>query len=214
MGDIKRHRKKYSRPKHPWQKERIEEEKEIKKEYGLLRNIEIWKARSKLKKYAEQAKKLVAISGKQADKEKKQILEKLIRQGLLDNSAKDLNDVLSLTVRDILDRRLQTIVFKKGLANTEKQARQLITHGHINIGDKKITSPTQVVLSSEEPEVKFNPNSQIADENHPLRVGSKQKEEVIEEKPEKKEKKELLAEEKSKEVKEPKVKEVKKEDKK
>ena len=105
MGDIKKHRKKYSRPKHPWQKERIEEEKELKKEYGLMRNIEIWKARSKLKKYATQAKKLVALRGEQADKEKKQLLDKLVKQGLLDESSKDLSQVLSLTVRDILERR-------------------------------------------------------------------------------------------------------------
>ncbi|MDP7610203.1 MAG: 30S ribosomal protein S4, partial [Candidatus Woesearchaeota archaeon] len=43
MGDPKKQRKKYSKPSHPWQTERIEVEKVLMKEYGLKNKKEIWR---------------------------------------------------------------------------------------------------------------------------------------------------------------------------
>ena len=56
MGDPKQPRKKYDTPRHPWNKARIDAEKEIKKDYGLKNNKEIWKFNSKLKSFTSAIK--------------------------------------------------------------------------------------------------------------------------------------------------------------
>jgi small subunit ribosomal protein S4 len=80
-----------------------------------------------------------------------------------------LDDVLDLTINDILERRLQTVVFNKGLTKSIHQARQLITHGHISIGGKKVTAPSYLVLRDEEAQIAYAPTSGIASPEHPMR---------------------------------------------
>jgi len=58
--------------------------------------------------------------------------------------------VLALSVKDIFERRLQTIVWKKGLASTALHSRQAITHGHVRIGGKRVKSPAYIVPVDEE----------------------------------------------------------------
>ncbi len=168
MGDPRKIRRKYNTPSHPWEKERIEEERILKKEYSFKNKKEIWKMKSELKTYLDQAKKLVATKTDQAEKEKKQMFGKLQRLGLLKDK-QTIDDVLSLTLRDILERRLQTVIYKKGLARSTKQARQFITHQHIMIGDKKISSPSYLVSVSEEPLISFHSGSTLSDPEHPER---------------------------------------------
>jgi len=180
MGDPKRPKRKYSRPSHPWQRARIEEEKEIVKEYGILRKTEIWKMNSKLKRYKKQAKRLITSATSQAEIEKKQLMDALIKLNLIKENA-TLDDVLSLKLKDLLERRLQTIVFKKGLARTVKQARQFIVHGHIMIKDHKQSSPSHLVVYDQEVEVTFNALSTLADEEHPERKDAEVKKELIKE---------------------------------
>lgn len=169
MGDPKRLRKKYHTPSHPWQKLRIEEEKVLMGEYGFKNKAGIWKINSKLRNFKTQVKNLVPKTDELAEKQKQQLIMKLQKMNLLpENSV--LEDILGLTLKDICERRLQTIVFKKGLARSVKQARQFIVHDHIMIGDKKITSPNYIVSSGEELMVKFADNSPIKSENHPERV--------------------------------------------
>jgi small subunit ribosomal protein S4 len=172
MGDPKRHRKKYSSPAHPWQKVRIEEEKQLVKEYGFRNKTEIWKMARFLKDATHQAKKLVTLIGPQADKEKELLLQRLRRYGLLSPEA-GLADILSITLRDVLERRLQTQVYKQNLANSVKQARQFITHEHIAIAGKVITSPAYLVPVSEEGQISFRPTSSMSDIEHPERVAAR-----------------------------------------
>ena len=146
---MRRFRKKYKRPKRPWDKERIAEEKELLKTYGLRRKREIWRTEEILRKYRRLARRLAA----EKDKEKEKILiQKLIRMGVLKPGA-SLDDVLGLTVKDFLERRLQTIVFKKGLANTIKQARQLIVHGHVYVNGIRTMYPSYLVNKDEEDKI-------------------------------------------------------------
>jgi small subunit ribosomal protein S4 len=168
MGDPRRIRAKFSKPKHPWQKERIEEEKIIKREYGLKNKSEIWRAVSKLKDFSSQAKKLIAARGTQSELETQQLLGKLSRLGLIGQNA-TLGDVLGLQVENYLDRRLQSILVKKKLARTTKQARQFITHGHIEVRGKKVTAPSYMVLSAEEKQISFRGKSALDNEEHPER---------------------------------------------
>jgi len=69
--------------------------------------------------------------------------------GIVDENA-TADDVLKLTVRDILERRLQTMVYRLALAKTIHQARQLIVHGHVYVGDRKVRSPSYHVMRGEE----------------------------------------------------------------
>ena len=186
MGDPRRLKRKYSEPAHPWQATRIKEEKELLKEYGLKNKTEIWKATSKLKNFANQAKKLIALTGKQAEKETIQLLNKLKKLGLLKEEAQ-LSDVLGLTARAILERRLQTLVYKKGLARSVKQARQFITHRHILVNGKKITAPGYIVPKKEE-NITFEETSSLANEEHPERIQTKKEIKKETEKEEKKSK--------------------------
>jgi small subunit ribosomal protein S4 len=143
---MRRLRKKYTKPLRPWDKERIEREKEILKKFGLRRKREIWKAEALLRKFRRMARKLIA---EKDEKTKKILIDKLIRLGILKEGS-DLGDVLKLTIEDILKRRLQTVVFDKGLANSIKQARQYIVHGHVKINERKIFYPSYLVPIDEE----------------------------------------------------------------
>ena len=172
MGDPRFNRKKYETPKHPWEAERIKEEWELQKKYGLTNKREIWKAKSLLRNFRGQARQLQAklrYGNPQAEKEQKLLFDKLIRLGILNEANATLDAVLSLTVEDILRKRLQTIVYLKGLARTPKQARQFIVHGHIAIGERKVTIPSYLVRKEEEDLVDYYKYSPLADEVHPMR---------------------------------------------
>ena len=149
MGDPRKARKKYSTPSHPYEKDRIEEENKLIKDYGLKNKREIWKAESQLKKYRTVARTLQADRSDSSDGKKKDLLAKLSSLKLVGDGA-TLDDVLGLTITNFLDRRLQTIVFKKGLSTTPKQARQFIVHGLISVNGRKVTVPGYVVRGSEE----------------------------------------------------------------
>ena len=126
MGDPKFSKRKYDTPSHPWQGDRIKEENELLKKYGLKNKKELWKAQSLLRNYRRQGRDLLArlrYGDVQAEIERKGLLSKLANQGILPDDA-SLDDVLALEVHRVLDRRLQTIVYMKGLSYTPKQARQ------------------------------------------------------------------------------------------
>jgi len=169
MGSPKKQRKKFSKPSHPWQKERILAEQELSKSYGLRRKFEIWKMNSTLKNFTSQAKNLITTKKQQSDIERSQLLKKLSSLGLIESGSK-IEDVLSLTLKDVMDRRLQTLVFKKNMARSLTQARQFIVHEHICIGEKKITAPSYLVQLSEEANIQFTQGSSFTDSNHPERI--------------------------------------------
>ena len=171
MGDPKFSRRKYSTPSHPWEAERIKEELGLVKKYGLKNKREIWKQRSRLANYRHQARRLQALlrfEDEQAKRETEALLNSLYRQGIISQNA-TLNDVLSLSVENLLSRRLQTVVYMKGLAHTTKQARQLIVHGHISLNGRRITVPSYIVRRGEEEFIEYSPTSPLSDSMHPAR---------------------------------------------
>ena len=157
-----RNRKTWEGPTHPWQKDRLEEERQLLKQYGLKNKRELWKASTIAKKIRFYVRYLNAkkAAGVDVSKEEEKFKNKLVRLGLL-NKNSDISEALNITVREILERRLQTIVFRKGLARTIKQARQLIVHRHIVVGDKVIASPGYLVKVDEEDKIGYNPYSNI-----------------------------------------------------
>lgn len=143
MGHPKKQRKKYSKPKEPFDKDRIEKEKKIINEYGLKRKHEIQRTEALLRNFRRRARDLQAYHD---EKRKAELFDKLVKMGLVDKGAK-LEDVLGIRLESILARRLQSMVYKKGLANTPKHARQLIVHGHILVGKKRVVYPGYLVPS-------------------------------------------------------------------
>ena len=169
MGDPRHIGKKYTPPSHPWIKSKIEEFKVLKKDFGLKNQKEILKMESVVKNFTSQAKKLAIATNQQAEREKQQLLQRMQSLGLLQGNA-TLADVLGVTTKDIINRRLQTLLVKKGLARSVHQARQFIVHRHIFIKDKAVTVPSYLVQISEEAHITFNPKSSYANEMHPERV--------------------------------------------
>ncbi len=165
MGDPKKTKKKYSRPRRPWNKAMLDTERKIKETYGLKNKKELRIAEELLKNKRQNARKLLALELERRIKREKELMDSLVKIGLVKNNA-SLDDILGLKIDEILERRLQTIVWRKGLANTPKQARQFIVHGHIAINGKKVNGPAYIVKSEEEnkiayykKEMKLNPKT-------------------------------------------------------
>jgi len=150
MGDIKRKKKNYSRPKKPYDKPRIEEENTIVEKYGLKNKTEIWKADSKVSTIRRQAKNLIPES----DEKKQVFFERLNKLGF---KVASIADVLALTKEDLLNRRLQTFVFNKHLAKSLKQARQLIVHKQVSINGKMVNTPSYTVTTELENKISLKP---------------------------------------------------------
>lgn len=149
MGSIRQLKKKFSRPRKPWDRKRLAEEAPVKKQYGLKNKREIWRLQEMLRLKRHSARRLLALPLEQRLKREKELIGSLVKIGMLDEKA-ILDDVLTLNLREILERRLQTIVLRKSLANTPKQARQFIVHGHIALNGKRITKPSYIVKKGED----------------------------------------------------------------
>ena len=158
MGDPRRQKKKFKKPAHPFQKDRILEELEFLGRYGLRNKREFWKMRTMLGKWRDLARKSRSLPREQSLEVQQTLINKLQRMGVLGPEA-EFDDVLLLTVEDILKRRLQTLVYEKGLANTVYEARQKIVHNHIQVGNKRINSPSYIVKKGEEDLITFAPSS-------------------------------------------------------
>jgi len=153
---MKRQRRKYENPTEPFDKQRIEKEKQTLKEFGLTKKKELWRAQGLLRKYRRLARELAASR----DEGKENILvDKLVKVGVLDKGA-SLDDVLGLTVEKFLERRLVTLIFKKGLSGSITQARQFVTHGHVLINDRKIFYPSYLVPKDEEEKIQVSVSHQ------------------------------------------------------
>ena len=150
---MKRKHKKYSRPKRPFDKNRIVEEEKIKKEFGLKNKKEIWRSESRIKLMRTLAKNLISAR----PEEQKKLFEKL---GNLGFKAGSVAEILSLDKKDYLRRRLQTVVVVKKLARTLKEARQFITHRKVLIDGKVIDSPSYIVPVSLEGKISVKPRKE------------------------------------------------------
>jgi small subunit ribosomal protein S4 len=170
MGYPGKKRKSYDTPKHPWQAARMATEVELLKKYGLRNKKELWKAVSILRRYRADARRILAESAEtelagHLKTESDQILERLRRYSILPSDA-NIDDILALQTEVILERRLQTQVYRLGLARTPKQARQFITHGHIAINGQKVTVPSVLISKEDEMNIDYYGNSPLTSESH------------------------------------------------
>jgi len=142
------------------------EELEFLGKYGLRNKREFWKSRTILANWRNIARQSRKLPSEVAVEVQQELIQKLNRLGILGPEA-EFDDILQLTVEHVLKRRLQTLVFERGLAKTVYQARQFIVHGHVQIGGKKINAPSYLIKKDEEELINFAPNS-------PLTVPAKQ----------------------------------------
>jgi len=168
MGDPKRQRRKHETPRFPWRTDTLQKELGLIGQYGLRNKRELWRHETAMSRFREIARSLLGMSTEQRTKLEKQLLNRLNRLGILSETAA-LDDVLDLSIEDILERRLQTMVFRRGLAKSMQQARQLITHRHIAIGEQRVQSPSYMVLRDEEPKITYASTSGLNNPNHPIR---------------------------------------------
>lgn len=168
MGDPKKQRKKYDTPRFPWRRDVLQEELKLLGQFGLRNKRELWRHKTFLSKVRSIARLLIGKSPEERAKMENELLLRLKKFGILPETAV-LDNVLDLNIEDILERRLQTLVFRKNLAKTIYQARQLITHGHIAIGNRRVTVPSYIVSKEEEAQIGYAPQSALANPAHPLR---------------------------------------------
>lgn len=169
MGDPKRQRRKFDTPRFPWRKDILQEELKLLGTFGLRNKHELWRHETTLSKFRGIARSLIGKTPDERMKMENELLTKLKKIGVLQETAV-LDDILDLSIEDILERRLQTIVFRKSLTKTTHQARQLITHGHITIGNRRVTIPSYIVSREEEKLINYAPESQLNSAAHPTRV--------------------------------------------
>jgi len=167
MGDPKKQRKKYETPRFPWRTDALQAELSLLGQYGLRNKRELWRHRTMLSKFRGIARSILGMPAEERGKLEGQVIGRLRRLGILPETA-GLDDVLDLGLEDILGRRLQTIVFRRGLARSIHQARQLVTHGHVAIEGRKISSPSYLVLKEEEEKITYAPASPLLSSDHPL----------------------------------------------
>ena len=78
-----------------------------------------------------------------------------MRVGVLDESRMKLDYVLALKVEDFLERRLQTCVYKLGLAKSIHHARVLIKQRHIRVGKQIVNVPSYMVRLDSQKHIDF-----------------------------------------------------------
>ncbi|WP_129113332.1 30S ribosomal protein S4 [Halegenticoccus tardaugens] len=162
----------YETPNHPFQGERIAQEADLVSRYGLKNKEELWRAQSQLRNFRREARRLLGEAQGDTDAAAaagEGFLARLRRLGIL-GEEDDISEILSLDVTDLLERRLQTVAYRKGLANTPQQARQFIVHGHVTVEGARVTVPSKKVEVDEESTVSFDETSPLADELHPARA--------------------------------------------
>jgi small subunit ribosomal protein S4 len=162
MGDPKKPRAKFNPPRNPWQSDQLSQELYLLGTYGLRNKRELWRSQTYLSNIRKQARQLLAAAVTVRGREEPKLLSHLGRQGLIQNPTPTLDDVLSLTIENVLERRLQTLVWRRGLARTPYQARQFVSHGHVSLNDRRVTIPSYLVSPSEEGTLKFVETSSIA----------------------------------------------------
>jgi small subunit ribosomal protein S4 len=143
---MRRIKKSYKNPRMSWDSDEIADRKTTTRTYGLRRRREILIAQEILRNYRRRARELIA---KKDEKKMDALIGKLVKLGLL-KPGQGLDDVLALAVKDILERRLQTIVWRKGLALTALHSRQMIAHGRVKIAGKRVKTPAYIVPVAEE----------------------------------------------------------------
>ena len=161
MGDPRRPKNVFKKPRRPWSADQLTQELQTVGTYGLRNKRELWKAQTELSRIRKQARALLALPHEVRHGKETELLKSLNRIGLVSDGA-TLDDVLNLKIEDLLERRLQSVIVRKGFVKTQSQARQAVVHGHIAINDRIVSIPSYIVRRDEEHGVAIRPDSPYA----------------------------------------------------
>ncbi len=75
------------------------------------------------------------------------VMEKQFR-GYYDK-AKKMQGVTGENLLKLLERRIDNVVFRLGIASTRRQARQIVRHGHILVNGKRLDIPSALVYEGD-----------------------------------------------------------------
>merc|ERR1712071_368960 len=150
--------KTFRKPKRPFEKERLDSEMKIVGEYGLKNKREMWRVSYALAKIRTAARHLLTLDDKSESRlfQGDALLRRMSRLGLLAENERKLDYVLGLTVPKLMERRLQTKVFKLGLAKSIHHARTLIRQRHIRVGKQICNIPSFLVRLDSEKHIDFS----------------------------------------------------------
>ncbi|MCL5788478.1 MAG: 30S ribosomal protein S4 [Candidatus Marsarchaeota archaeon] len=161
MGDPRRIRSRWEGPKNPWLTDDLHEGIRLIGEYGLRNKRELYRAESIARRYRKMARSTLALTEAERAHVEKDLVERLYAKGLLKYKESTSDAILSLTAKDVLDRRLETIVYRKGFASTPHMARQMVVHRHITIDGRVVDVPGYLVSSAEEEKVSIRASSPL-----------------------------------------------------
>ena len=153
-----RNRGKVARPpRRPFEKERLDNEMKLIGEFGLKNKREVWRTQLTLARIRKAARTLLTLDEKDTKRmfEGGALLRRLLRLGVLDEQKSQLDYVLALKPADFLERRLQTQVFKLGLAKSIHHARVLIRQRHIRVGKQIVNIPSFMVRTESQKHIDF-----------------------------------------------------------
>ena len=170
----KNYTKVFWRPKKPFEKERLDEELNSVGKYGLKNKREYLTAQYALSRIRKAARELLTLDKKDTRRlfEGEALLKRMIKLGVLKPENATLDYVLGLKTEQLLERRLQTVVFKRHMANTVHHARILIRQRHIAVGRQLVNIPSYLVRVNSEPHVQHSLTSCIKT-GRPGRVAKK-----------------------------------------
>jgi len=153
--------KTFKKPRRPFEKERLDGELKLVGEFGLRNKRELWRVQMALSKMRQAARNLLTEdeSSQKRMFEGEALLRRMYKYGLLDDNQNKLDYVLALTPQDFLERRLQTLVFKLGLAKSMHHARVLIRQRHIRVGKQIVNVPSFIVRVDSQKHIDFALNS-------------------------------------------------------
>merc|ERR1719163_1503276 len=149
--------KTFRKPKRPFEKDRLDAEMKTIGEYGLKNKREVWRVQYALAKIRTAARHLLTLDEKNETRifQGEALLRRMVRLGLLLENERKLDYVLGLTTSKIMERRLQTKVFKLGLAKSIHHARCLIRQRHIRVGKQICDIPSFLVRVDSEKHIDF-----------------------------------------------------------
>eukprot|EP00039_Didymoeca_costata_P017827 m.331078 g.331078 ORF g.331078 m.331078 type:complete len:199 (+) comp16637_c0_seq1:94-690(+) len=150
--------KTYVTPRRPFEKDRLDQELKLVGEYGLRNKREVWRVKYSLAKIRKSARELLTLDEKDPKRlfEGNALLRRLVRYGVLDDDKRKLDFVLGLKAEDFFERRLQTQVFKLGLAKSIHHARVLIRHRHIRVRKQLVNIPSFMVRLDSQKHIDFS----------------------------------------------------------